>query len=200
MTPDPNIFRNPVDVTRDAADAAATKLQKHFKNNYSLVRRLFPTYILLTYILIIFISYDSFKSSDLQQTTTKKKTIDAPPKGSTKVSRKVKKPKHKQTIKTPVEPAQRKVRKDKVAGPPFVCQRCNASYSQRKTLWQHVKSGKCQGVPRPEKPKHKVIKGRYYCAHPTCLPPAGEFGDQVGPVRQVFRLLLLICKVKEERR
>ena len=159
-----------------------------------------PTYILLTYILIIFISYDSFKSSDLQQTTTKKKTIDAPPKGSTKVSRKVKKPKHKQTIKTPVEPAQRKVRKDKVAGPPFVCQRCNASYSQRKTLWQHVKSGKCQGVPRPEKPKHKVIKGRYYCAHPTCLPPAGEFGDQVGPVRQVFRLLLLICKVKEERR
>ena len=83
-----------------------------------------PTYILLTYILIIFISYDSFKSSDLQQTTTKKKTIDAPPKGSTKVSRKVKKPKHKQTIKTPVEPAQRKVRKDKVAGPPFVCAAC----------------------------------------------------------------------------
>ena len=48
MTPDPNIFRNPVDVTRDAADAAATKLQKHFKNIFKWAK---PGLFLFIFIL-----------------------------------------------------------------------------------------------------------------------------------------------------
>ena len=78
-----------------------------------------------------------------------------------------------------VDLSKRKIRKDKIPGPPYVCQGCHATYSQRKTLRIHVKSGKCQGVPKTERPKHKVIKGRYFCLHPVCVPPNGELGDQV---------------------
>jgi hypothetical protein len=43
-----------------------------------------------------------------------------------------------------IELSKRKIRKDKIPGPPYVCQGCHATYSQRKTLRIHVKSGKCQ--------------------------------------------------------
>jgi hypothetical protein len=43
-----------------------------------------------------------------------------------------------------VDSSKRKIRKDKIPGPPYVCQGCHATYSQRKTLRIHVKSGKCQ--------------------------------------------------------
>jgi hypothetical protein len=43
-----------------------------------------------------------------------------------------------------IDLSKRKIRKDKIPGPPYVCQGCHATYSQRKTLRIHVKSGKCQ--------------------------------------------------------
>ena len=83
-------------------------------------------------------------------------------------------------IASAANPGEGKPRKARITGPPFVCNRCNASYSQRKTLWWHHRTGRCSGVPRLEKPKHRVIKGRYFCAHPSCVPSDGEFEDRVS--------------------
>ena len=98
------------------------------------------------------------------------------PRRGDKERKKVKEQKNKQTK---AQKENRKIRKDKIPGPPYVCQGCHATYSQRKTLRSHVKSGKCQGVPRPERPKHRVIKSRYFCLHPVCVPEDGELGDKV---------------------
>ncbi len=48
-----------------------------------------------------------------------------------------------------------------------------------KRLKLKIKLLMTQGVPRTERPKHKVIKGRYFCLHPVCVPHDGELGDQV---------------------
>ncbi len=145
----------------------------------------------LVYIILIFLRYNLFSRKERSKRKFKPSnlypSVNVPRRGE-KERKKLKEEKNKHKDESlitgngksaSVDLSKRKIRKDKIPGPPYVCQGCHATYSQRKTLRIHVKSGKCQGVPKTERPKHKVIKGRYFCLHPVCVPPDGELDDQV---------------------